>query len=60
MTVDKPAVFRARDVVWETFLLGPDAEGRRAQARFMDLYAAGRLKDYYVSPGRIDAEVLPG
>ena len=41
-------------------MLGPDAEGRKAQARFMELHGAGRVLDYHVSPGRIVAEVLPG
>lgn len=55
MSTDKPTTFRARDVVWETFLLSREGESQR----FVDLHSAGRVKDYFVSSGRIDAEVLP-
>ena len=54
---NKPTTFRAQDVEWQTFVLGLN-DG--AQARFMELFAAGRVKDYIVSAGRISAEVLPG
>lgn len=57
MTNAKPTTFRAQDVRWETFVLGLD-DG--AQARFLGLLAAGRVKDYHVSAGRISAEILPG
>lgn len=47
----------AEDVRWETFHLGCEAERRR----FMELDAAGRVKDYVVSGGGLaSAEVLPG
>lgn len=52
--------FCAEDVVWEIFRIGSDAEGRAAQARFMELRAAKRLGNYLVSGGLISAEVLPG
>ena len=52
---NKPTMFRAQDVRCETFLLSDPGESQR----FMDLHAAGRLGTYFVSTGRIDAEVLP-
>lgn len=57
MSSAKPTTFRAQDVRWETFRLGVEAE----RQRFMELDAAGRLKDYVVSAGGLaSAEVLPG